>query len=1031
MGFKETNRLLNSLGKKGSRLSAHLSFLFVPDAKRLEWVIYMQMKTIDDILDIRRNRYHLENLSKATSIVPFVGAGMSSEFYPMWHDFLCQFDLLSDERIYVNQYLDEGRFEDAASYICSISNRLFIDRVKDVFSPSHLRGRTFNSALKLIPQIADNMIITTNLDEVLETVWQQEGLKFDSIITPDCEDQFNDAIISNTQTLIKLHGSVQESTKYVLTKEQYDDCYGIDSNNNVNFEKSFPRNLGRAIQSKTFLFLGCSLKNDRILHILKQIAGWNEQVKHYALLALNEVEDMNTLRERELAKYGIIPIWFPDRNYEYISTLLGELYQIKKKQQRGLKDSPNTLPRDFSGLLGRDNEIAIATRTIFDNYGSRAVVISSFEGMPAIGKTTLAVRIAHLLSDKYPDAQLFIDCYGYTDGQKPLNPEQILDSLLFSFNISISRIPQKFEDKLSLWRQELSTQSVIIVFDNVRSETQIEKLLPSNSNSLFLITSRSKLLIPDSHSIEVGVLNADASVLLLNGGIPENDQVRYSLLTQLAEKYGYLPYALQIISHQILGRGNKYINRLIRSQNKFDALSVLSNAVYLSFDISYQNLCNLDQSLFQVLGLYPGTDFTPYSSAAMLGVDTESIYKSIDTLFQQSLIKEVGDDRYVMHDLMRDFSRQKYNVLHSEDCSPLIRLIEFYIESVEHCCKILDPHIYREKILSGYSLKIDDLPESQNDAFSWLTLEIENILACLDTAKEHKWDLLYFKLSYVLSPYIMKRLSGWRVIKIYEYVTSCDDLDCGMHAAALSSLANAYHQVGMFNEALVIYGQAEKSWLKLKNKQALADTLGSHAFSLERLGKYPDALKIIDDALQYERELNNLYGIASVLNSKGAIYWRMEKYPEAKIIFEEAIEIRNRIGDEFGASSSINNLAFTMLKLGDEPAARNGFSVSLLLSQKYKDHSGEAVTLNNLGYTELFVNRPSEAINHAIAAFNEAIHVDDEYQVARSYDVKGKAYMQLRDKSNAIINFENALVLFEKLSVPEAEEVKEILSKLY
>lgn len=287
------------------------------------------MKTIDEILRIRRNRYHLDCLLKVRSIVPFIGAGMSSDVYPMWSDFLEQFDLLPQERVIVKQFLNDGEFEAAASYIFSISKRLFIDTVKDVFSPSLLDSVSFSPALKVLPRVTDDMIVTTNLDEVLERVWQHGKQPFDAIITPDYEDQFNDAITSNRQILIKLHGTVKESTKYVLTKEQYDLFYGIDSNNNIDFSKPFPRNLGRVLHSRTVLFLGCSLKGDRVLHILRQIVGWNEYVKHYAILSLEDTEEKNIKRERQLERYGIFPIWIPSGEFSCIATILNEL--LKKK----------------------------------------------------------------------------------------------------------------------------------------------------------------------------------------------------------------------------------------------------------------------------------------------------------------------------------------------------------------------------------------------------------------------------------------------------------------------------------------------------------------------------------------------------------------------------------------------------------------------------------------------------------------------------------------------------------------------------
>lgn len=702
---------------------------------------------------------------------------------------------------------------------------------------------------------------------------------------------------------------------------------------------------------------------------------------------------------------------------------------IKKKHKK-IENTPNTLPRDFSGLHGRDREIELAIDVALKKeFLSNTVIISSFDGMPAVGKTTLAVKVAHLLSFKYVDAQLFIDCYGYTPGHEPLSKEQILDSLLFALGIAITRIPEKYTDKLTLWRLELRDKSMIIVFDNVRYETQVDELIPSSTNSLFIITSRNRLLLNDCFSITVDTLDLDAAVLILNGGVPVNDKKQHELLIRLAKEYGNLPLALQIISRQIKGKSNKYIQRVINEANRFENLNAISNAVFLSFDISYEKLQSSEQLLFQVLGLFPGFEFTASSCAAMLGVDTTAIYVSLDILYQQNLIKEVGDERYVLHDLMRDFSREKY-YKYNNNQSPLIRLTQYYIECINHCNDILYPYDYKENINSDFSWMIDDLPLNQNDALDWLRKELENILACLDMAKLHKWYILYFKLSYVLSHYIMKILPGWRVVRIYQDIFYFEGLDKWMLTASETNLALAHYQAGSFDKAVSIFITAEESWKSLNNWQAFAYTLGNHAFTLERLGMYTDALDIIEEALKYKEQVNNLSIIASILNSKGAVYWRMQEYPIAHKIFKQAIEIRQQIGDEYGASNSINNLAFTLLRLGNEQAAREGFLESLNLSRKYQDYSGEAVTLNNLGYTEIFSNQSSKAIDYAQNAYNIAKDIGDEYQMARSYDVKGKAYMQLCDTNKAINSFENALDLFGKLNVPEADETKKILSKL-
>ena len=44
-------------------------------------------------------------------------------------------------------------------------------------------------------------------------------------------------------------------------------------------------------------------------------------------------------------------------------------------------------------------------------------MISTIDGMGGIGKTALAVRLAHQLRHQYPDGQHFIDLRGFTAGR--------------------------------------------------------------------------------------------------------------------------------------------------------------------------------------------------------------------------------------------------------------------------------------------------------------------------------------------------------------------------------------------------------------------------------------------------------------------------------------------------------------------------------------------------------------------------------------------------------------------------------------
>lgn len=65
------------------------------------------------------------------------------------------------------------------------------------------------------------------------------------------------AIQNNDRCLLKLHGSIEETSSFILTTEQYDKFYGKSSSRN----RLLPRYLKKLFTAKKLLFVGCSLES--------------------------------------------------------------------------------------------------------------------------------------------------------------------------------------------------------------------------------------------------------------------------------------------------------------------------------------------------------------------------------------------------------------------------------------------------------------------------------------------------------------------------------------------------------------------------------------------------------------------------------------------------------------------------------------------------------------------------------------------------------------------------------------------------
>lgn len=277
------------------------------------------LQTAEEILDKFDNRDRFASLKKAFqegTVIPFVGAGLSTTSgYPGWTEYLrnvCAESNLSVEDL--NKMLSDGQYEEAAQTIHD-----------DMGAPSfneHLNNKFGNEKepfgpVNYLPLIFKNGVITTNFDPIIETVYANEGRKFDEIMMGISAEEFPRLVATGKTILLKLHGHGDRLRDRVLTLTEYDRAYS---------EQKVLRNLvSHAFFSKSMLFLGCSLSTDRTIKLMTEYVGefGHENLpRHYAFVKLRDGED-RLMRRGQLVAANIFPIWYEDLEHdEAIEALL-------------------------------------------------------------------------------------------------------------------------------------------------------------------------------------------------------------------------------------------------------------------------------------------------------------------------------------------------------------------------------------------------------------------------------------------------------------------------------------------------------------------------------------------------------------------------------------------------------------------------------------------------------------------------------------------------------------------------------------
>lgn len=137
---------------------------------------------------------------------------------------------------------------------------------------------------------------------------------------------------------------------------------------------------------------------------------------------------------------------------------------------------PRQLPSEIRDFTGRAQTLADLDAVVSDpatEPGPLVVV----EGMGGVGKTSLVVRWAQRMAERFPDGTLFVNLRGYGPSA-PLGPEVVLAGFVQALGAPASRVPSGEDAVAGLYRTLLADRRVLVVLDNAASAEQVRPLLP-------------------------------------------------------------------------------------------------------------------------------------------------------------------------------------------------------------------------------------------------------------------------------------------------------------------------------------------------------------------------------------------------------------------------------------------------------------------------------------------------------------------------------------------------------------------------
>ncbi|MGW4213433.1 BTAD domain-containing putative transcriptional regulator [Lentzea sp. NPDC004789] len=609
-----------------------------------------------------------------------------------------------------------------------------------------------------------------------------------------------------------------------------------------------------------------------------------------------------------------------------------------ERAQTGHWVVPRQVPPDVAGFVGRRTPLRqIEELTDPARPDSHAVPIVVLAGPPGAGKTALAVHVAHRLSSRFPDGQLYIDLRGYSTNP-PVAPADALPRLLRAVGVPPEQIPAENDDQSALFRSVLGDRHVLVVLDNAVSPDQVRPLLPGSPNCVVLVTSRDNLnglvAINGARRFPVGLLSEQESRDLL-ATLLGADRVEADLAAadELAAACGYLPLAIRIAAANVdlLGLDLADHVRELRDSDRLAAMSIEGDeqaAVHLTFDLSYGVLKPELARYFRLLSLIPGPDFDKYAAAALAHVPPASAARMLTHLTTANLLQIRSAGRYHFHDLINEFARTKC-LAHdsaSEREQAMRRLFGHYLETTR-AAEALAHGTRRET--SGDDAPPPDLAlpplSTPDEARQWLKDEAANMTALVCDTAGHSTRLPTWSLAKELNAYFQRQRldTMWR--------------------ATLTAAASAAGERGDAQAS----AEMESGLARLEFNQS------RHALARAHFSRASGLFNEIADKAGEARALS---GVGSVTFDEGDYNSAIKYFRQATALFEKA-------ADTSGFVNALHNLGTTLVTTGRTTEGLLQFEAARKLTTTPDLKPMDARLLASIALTELWRGRLASALS--------------------------------------------------------------------
>ena len=598
-------------------------------------------------------------------------------------------------------------------------------------------------------------------------------------------------------------------------------------------------------------------------------------------------------------------------------------------------------------LVGRDEELAHLRQRLL---AGGSVALTALNGLPGVGKTTLAITLAHdpELRAHFKDGILWAGLGPDPNMQGHLSRWGALLGLSSS---EVSALKDTESWAVAL-RRTIGSRTMLLVIDDAWRLDDALLLKVGGPNCAHLVTTRFPGIatqVAAEGATAVKELNSEEGMVLLRMLAPQVVEKEVQRARELVMAVGGLPLALNLIGNYL--RMQSYTGQARRISAALQRLSDAGERLNISeprgpverypslpsdtpvslrtvIAVTDQQLDERASSALHALSVFPARP-NSFSEEAALAVAACTV-ETLDLLTDTGLLESSGSDRYSLHQTVADYARLQLN-----------------------------DYAVRERLVAYVAVFV----EQHRKDYKILQIESNNILAALEAAVEQAKYGELTRITVAFAPFLLSR---------GLYSTAETHLQRAYNAAMARAdhygLASALLYLGEMAQKQGNYEQAEKYLQEgleyarnIDDHDRICAILANLGTVSWKCGDYQQAETYLQEGLNLARELGNLERMCGLLDILGSVESRQGNYAQSEEHLQEALKLARQIEERELLCAILIDLGVTTNEQGNYQQSEAYLQEGLVIARQINHREWISALLNNLGDVDIELGNYQQA----------------------------------------------------------------------